>query len=457
MLLTPSITRPIKSLFTGGSVNRRIFRAAASVTAVGILVKLVAAAKEIGVAAVYGRTDAMDAFLAAALVPGLLINLISESMNQALVPTLIRVREREGQERAQQLLSSSMLGMCLLLAAVSVLMGATARGLFPLIASHFDAGKLDLSIRLFYGMLPVVLITGIATNCTAVLNTFDRFAWPALAPVVIPLTILVGALTLGGRLGVWALVYATVGGSLLHAGLVAGMMERSGYSFRLRWHGTTEATREVARQYGPVLLSAVVASGGLLVDQSMAAMLPAGSVSALVYGNRFVSVAIALLAGAVSTAVTPYFSRMIALRDWAGCRHTVRTWVRLTALVSLPIAVLLIAGSRPVVCIGFQHGAFGPRDTQVVAAVMAMYAIQIPFFVASRVFYRFIVAMRRTDLALYCGMLNLILDIVLNLVLMRRMGVAGIALATSLWTVSTFLFLWYWTGRLLAETDPGGS
>jgi putative peptidoglycan lipid II flippase len=235
------------------------------------------------------------------------------------------------------------------------------------------------------------------------------------------------------------------------------MMERSGYSFRLRWHGATEATREVARQYGPVLLSAVVASGGLLVDQSMAAMLPAGSVSALVYGNRFVSVAIALLAGAVSTAVTPYFSRMIALRDWAGCRHTVRTWVRLTALVSLPIAVLLIAGSRPVVRIAFQHGAFGPRDTQVVAAVMAMYAIQIPFFVASRVFYRFIVAMRRTDLALYCGMLNLILDIVLNLVLMRRMGVAGIALATSLWTVSTFLFLWYWTGRLLAETDPGGS
>jgi putative peptidoglycan lipid II flippase len=454
MLLSPAITRPIKKLFTGGSVNRRIFRAAASVTAVGILVKLVATAKEIAVAGVYGRSDAMDAFLAAALVPGLLINLISESMNQALVPTLIRVREREGHGRAQQLLSSSMLWMCLLLAAVSLLMAVTARAFFPLIASHFPAGKLDLSIRLFYGMLPVVLITGVATNCTAVLNTFDRFAWPAFAPVVIPLTIMAGALTLGGRLGIWALVYATVGGSLLHAGLVAGMMERSGYSFRLRWHGATEATREVAR---PVLLSAVVASGGLLVDQSMAAMLPAGSVSALVYGNRFVSVVIALLGGAVSTAVTPYFSRMIALGDWAGCRHTVRTWVGLTGLASVPLAALLIAGSHLMVRMAFEHGAFGPRDTQVVAAVMAMYAIQIPFFVASRVFYRFIVAMRRTDLALYCGMLNLILDIVLNLVLMRRMGVAGIALATSLWTVSTFFFLWYWARRLLAETASSGS
>jgi putative peptidoglycan lipid II flippase len=454
MLLTPAITRPFKWLFKGGSVNRRIFRAAASVTAVGIVVKLVATAKEIAVAGVYGRSDAMDAFLAAALVPGLLINLISESMNQALVPTLIRVREREGHERAQQLLSNSRLWMCLLLAAVSVLMAATARGFFPLIASHFPVGKLDLSIRLFYGLLPVVLITGIATNCTAVLNTFDRFAWPALAPVVIPLTIMVGALTLGGRLGIWAIVYATVAGSLLHTGLAAGMMERSGYRFRLRWHGMTEASREVARQYGPVLLSAVVASGGLLVDQSMAAMLPAGSVSALVYGSRFVSVIIALLGGAVSTAVTPYFSRMIAHRDWAGCRHTVRTWVRLTGLVSLPLAAMLIAGSHMVVRTAFEHGAFGPLDTQVVATVMAMYAIQIPVFVVSRVFYRFIVAMRRTDLVLYCGMLNLILDIVLNLVLMRRMGVAGIALATSLWTVSTFFFLWYWTRRLLVEAVP---
>jgi putative peptidoglycan lipid II flippase len=439
----------IGRLFQGASVNRRILRAVVSISAVGILVKGVATFKEIAVAGVFGRSDAMDAFLAAALLPGLLINLISESMNQALVPTLIRVREREGHERAQQLLSSSMFWMCVLLGAASALMALTARGFFPLIASQFSPAKLDLSIRIFYGLLPVVLITGIATNCTAVLNTFDRFALPALAPVVIPLAIIVGALTLGGRFGIWAMVYSTLAGSLLQALVVAGMMEGRGYSLRLRWHGMTEATREVAQQYGPVLLSGVVASGGLLVDQSMAAMLPAGSVSALVYGNRLVGVVVTLLAGAVSTAVTPYFSRMIAQRNWAGCRHTIRTWVRITALVSVPVAALLIAASHFVVRIAFEHGAFGPRDTSVVAPVMAMYAIQIPFIVSSRVFYRFIIAMRRTDLALYCGMLNLVLDIVLNLILMRWFGVAGIALATSLWTVSTFFFLWYWTWKLL--------
>jgi len=127
MLPIPQIAR----LFQGPSVNRRIFRAAASVAAAGIVVKIVAIFKEIAVAGVYGRTDAMDAFLVAALVPGLLINLISESMNQALVPTLVRVRKQEGHDRAQQLLSSSMLWMCVLLTAASVAMALAARGFFP--------------------------------------------------------------------------------------------------------------------------------------------------------------------------------------------------------------------------------------------------------------------------------------------------------------------------------------
>ncbi len=439
------------SLALRSSVNRSILRAALSVGAVGVAVKLAATGKEIAVAGIYGRSDAMDAFLAATLVPSLLVNLISESMNQALIPTLVRIREQEGRERAQQLLSSSLLWMCLLLLAASAVMALTAPVFFPLIASHFPAAKLALSIRLFYGLLPIVLITGVAVNCAAVLNTVDRFALPALAPMVISASIILGALTLGHRFGIWAMVFATVAGTLIYAALVVAMMHAHGYHFRLRWYGMTDATREVGRQYGPVLLSGVVASGGLLVDQAMAAMLPSGSVSALVYANRFITVVLTLLAGAISTAIVPYLSRLIAYRDWAACRHTLRTWVRLTALVSAPVAVLLIAGAPSLVRIIFQHGAFGPRDTFIVARVLAMFAIQIPFFVVSRVFYRFIVAMRRTDLIFYCGAINLALDVILNLVLMRIYGVAGIALATSLWMVATFLFLWYWSHHLLAD------
>lgn len=430
-------------------VNRRILRAAISVAAAGMAVKIAATFKEFVVAGVYGRSDAMDAFLAAFLIPNLLINLIAESMNQALAPTLIRVRIREGCQRAQQLLSSSMLWLCGLLTAASLLMALLARAFFPLIGSGFAAGKLDLAVRLFYVLLPVVVLSGIASNCTAVLNTADRFAVPGLAALAMPIAMVAGAVLLHARWGIWALAVGAVTGALIHAILVGWMMDAGGYRFRLGWYGNNEATREVAHQYGPVLLSSVVASGGLLVDQAMAAMLPAGSVSALVFANRFVSVVVTLMAGAVSAAVAPYFSSMIAERDWQGCRRTLRSWSRGMAAVSVPVAALLIVGAQPLVRVTLQHGAFGPKDTAVVTTVLAMYAIQIPFFAVSRVFYRFVVAMRRTDLVLYCGVLNLGLDVVLNLVLMRWFGVAGIALATSLWTISTLVFLWYWAKRLL--------
>src|ERR1700678_3666170 len=106
------------------SVNRRIFRAAVIVTFAGVLVKLVATAKEFVLAGTFGRSDAMDAFLIAYLLPGLLVNFFSESMNQALIPTLVRVRELGGQAKAQDLLSSAMMWLVMLLAVGSVAMGA---------------------------------------------------------------------------------------------------------------------------------------------------------------------------------------------------------------------------------------------------------------------------------------------------------------------------------------------
>jgi putative peptidoglycan lipid II flippase len=342
-----------------------------------------------------------------------------------------------------------------MLVVVSVVIAVLARFFFPLIGSNFGASKLTLSIHLFYALLPCVVLGGIASNCTAVLNTLGRFTWPALAPLIVSACIVVSILAFHLSLGVWALVLATIAGTAIQAGALAVGMHIRGYAFQFRWRGHDKADWEVVGQFGPVLLSSIVASGGLLVDQAMAAMLPAGSVSALVFAGRFTGVVISLFAGSLATAVAPYFSELAARRDWPACRAALRIWPIRAALVSVPIAVVLILAAHPLVRITLQHGAFTAHDSAAVASVLAMYAVQIPFFVVSRVYYRFVVAMRRTDLIFYCGTTNLGLDIALNLILMRFMGVAGIALSTSIWTVSTCLLFWYWSRRLLAAAETG--
>jgi len=437
-------------------VNRRVIGAAAAVTLAAIAVKAVAALKEFTVAGAYGRSDAYEAFLTAALVPALLVNLVSESMSQALVPTFVRVREFEGHERSQRLLSNILVSTTVLLSFVSIAAGITARWFFPLLGSHFSGAKLDLAVHLFYGLIPVVYLASMASICTAVLNMTGRFGWPALAPIAGPLAV-IAVILFSSRAGIWAMVYATVAGGLIHAVWAGVMMHRSRYRFRLRWHGIDDGTIEVARQYGPVLLSGMVASAGLVVDQAMAAMLPAGSVAALAYGGRFVSVALALLGGSVSSAVTPVFAEMTARGDWQGCRRSLRAWVWTSAGAAALASCALIIGSHTLVRLTFQHGVFGARDSAVVALVMEMYAIQVPFFVCSRIFYRFLIAMRRTDLILRCGLVNLVLDVLLDLLLMRWMGVAGIALATSLWTISTLVFLGYWSWKVLPRSVEGAT
>ncbi len=131
--MTTSLAAPVDR-----SVNRQILRAAGTVAVAGFAVKVAATLKEFVVAGIYGRSDAMDAFLVAFLIPNLLINLIAESMNQALVPTLIRVRIREGHQAAQRLLASGMLASGALLLLASLAMAVFAHWLFPLLASNFS-------------------------------------------------------------------------------------------------------------------------------------------------------------------------------------------------------------------------------------------------------------------------------------------------------------------------------
>lgn len=447
----------MKTAETPPLMQRPILRAATAVLIAGSLVRFLALGKEVVVAGVYGLGDAMDAFAAASLLPALLINLLAESMNQALLPTMVRVQEEEGHDAAQRLLSTAQTTLLTLLCGTSLALAALAHTLFPLLTSGFAPQKLELTIRTFQALLPCVVLSGFAANCAAVLNLRRQFLLPAIAPALVPAAILIAAICAGDRTGIQALVRGTLAGTLLQAIVMGRALQRVGFSLQIRWIATSEASREVVQQYGPILLSGLIASGGLLVDQAMAATLAPGSLATLVCAGRFPSVAMALLGGAVATALTPFLAHQVARREWKGCRRTLRRWTLLTTAASVPLCLLFLFTARPLIRITLQHGAFHQAETFSVAPVLAMYALQIPFYTVSRVYYRFLLAVRRSDLIFRCGAINLALDILLNLLLMRWMGVAGIALSTSLWTIATFFFLGYWCRRVLHEKFAEGN
>jgi putative peptidoglycan lipid II flippase len=337
-------------------------------------------------------------------------------------------------------------------------LAAIARPLASLVFTSFSPSKLDLAIRLFYITLPVAVFSGVASNCAAVLNTTGKFAFPALIRILSPLLMIAAALAAARYIGIFSLAFAMLLGAALEAASLMWLMARHGYRFRPRRVDLVPSAHQVGAQYGLMLITGLLTTGVTLADQSMTATLAPGSLSALVYGSKPVAFLVGLLSLSIATSMIPYYSEMIAKRDWDGCHDTITTYAKLTALITIPITALLIVGSHFLIRILFQHGAFAAADTEIVSRVQTMYAIQIPFTIVGRVFNRFLVAMRRNDLVMICGAVNLTLDVILNLVLMRLMGVPGIALATSLFAVSSFFFNAFWAYKLVRRArieSPG--
>ncbi len=407
------------SAWQAQSANRHVLAALVTVGSYTVLGKLLAFLKDAVVAYQFGTSDALDAFLIALVVPSFAINLLGGSLNAALIPTYIQVREQEGQAAAQRVFSTVTVMTSGFLVILCFILMLTASSMLPLLAAGYSSDKLRLAQTLYLVLLTSIVLSGISTTWGAVLNAANRFAWAAAVPIVTSVVTILAVLLLA------------IGGALIEAALLGWQLKRLGMSLFPRWHGMTPAARQVLGQYWPMVTAAFLMGSIHVVSQSMAAMLDPGSVSALSYGNKVTAGLLGIGATAVSTAFLPHFSRMVAVADWDGIRQTLLTYTGMLLVATIPVTVILIYWSEPVVALLFQRGAFTEADTKVVGQAQAMYLLQVPFYLVCMLFVRFVTAIRSTHVMVWGNVINLAVCVALTYGLMKTLGVVGIALATS--------------------------
>jgi putative peptidoglycan lipid II flippase len=425
------------------SNNRRIFSAAATIAALMVVVKVAVVIKELLIAWRFGTNDDLDAFLIAYILPYFAINLVTGAFFAAFMPTYIEVREIEGKVASNKLLSNVMTLNLVLFAIVAVLIVAGAPAYLPWLAHGFNPEKLMLTRHLVYALAPAILISGVVNLWTTVLNAGERFALPALSPMLTPLAVSFFIIASVNLLGIFALAAGMVGGAILEATFLGMALRRQNVPLLPAWHGLDPHLRQVIGQYLPMLAGSFMMGSTFLVDQAMAATLPSGSVAALNYGNKLIALPLGLATTALGTAVMPYFSKMVALRDWTSIRHTLRRYLWLVFIGTVPLTVILIWFAEPLVRIVFQRGAFTAQDTVIVARVQIMYSLQIPFYLAVTLVVRLISSLKANSFLMWMAIVNLIVNIVLDLLFIQWYGVAGIALSTAM------VYLVSFTGALV--------
>ena len=395
--------------------------------------KVVAMARDVAVAWFFGTSDAVDAFFIALAVPSYVGEVLTGSLPVALIPIYLRVHQQYGAQEAGRLLSSLLLVAATLVALATALLALVAPLVLPIAGATFGGEKLELTRRLFLIILPAIFISGISGILAGVLNAHERFVLAAMTPALTSVLSMAFLLGRGTQWGVYALAVGLSLGYVVEALVLAWAVHRKKLFASTAWRvWQRPEVREVLRQYAPLLIGATLMSSSPLIDQAMAASLGAGKVAAFSYGTKVVSAGLTIGITAVTTAIFPHFSRMVATEDWAGVRQTLRTYSRLVVAGTIPAVVVIVLLSSWIVRVLFEHGAFSPSDTRLVANIQTLFALQIPFYVLGMIGVRLLSAMGANRILMWVSIGNFVTNIVGNYVFMQIWDVAGIALATSL-------------------------
>ena len=406
----------------------------------------------------FGAGDAMDAFRIAFRIPNVLRDLFAEgALSAALVPTFTRALVAGDRTLAWRLVST-VIGLLLLISAVIVAAGILfAEPLVNLYAAGFRdvPGKIELTIRLTRLMFPFLAMVAVAAVLMAMLNALHRFFVPALSPAMFNVATIASAVIvvpLAPSLGIEPIVVVAAGtlaGGLGQILLQWPAIRREGFRYRPVLDLHDPWLHEIGRLMVPGVMGLAAVQINLFVNSWLAASLGTGAVSWLDYAFRLMYMPIGLVGISIATASLPTISAHAATSDDAGVRHAVSRGLRLMVMLNIPATVGLIVLATPIVALIFEHGRFTPADTAATAAALACYAPGLIGYSAVKLISPAFYAMGNSRIPVIASAASVVLNIALNLLLVRSLGHRGLALGTAIAALlNAGMLVWLLRARL---------
>lgn len=440
------------------STSDRIARAAGLAALATATSRVLGLVREQVLAAFFGASDQMDAFLVALRIPNLMRDLFAEgAMSAAFVPTFTKELELGGRKNAWHLGNNVLTALLLITGTIVVLGMIFAGPLVSLYASSYAAvpGKIELATKLSRIMMPFLSLAAIAAAVMGMLNSLRHYFVPALAPATFNVVAIVFAfaltpvLTSFGIAPISSMALAVTVGGVTQVLMQWPALHREGFRYSPVLDLRDPALRRVLVMMGPGTIGLAATQMNLFVSTWLASSQGTGAVSWLQYAFRVMYLPLGLFGVSIATAVLPAASRHAAVRDSTAIRDTVRRGLTLMLILVLPATCGLVWLSTPIVRLLFEHGQFTAVDTAATASALRFYAVGLLGYattrIASPVFYA--IGRNRVPVVLSAG--TVLINLALSLVFVRVLGFAGLALATSMAAlVNATCCIWIMRGEL---------
>ena len=419
------------------SLGVRLARSAGAIGAATATSRVLGLVRDQVLAALFGASNELDAFIVAFRIPNLVRDLFAEgAMSAAFVPTFTRHLTRSGKEDAWRL-GNNVLNAVVVATALLVALGMVfAHPLVNLYASSYARvpGKLELTVELTRVMLPFLVLVAIAAAAMGMLNSLHHYFLPALSPAMFNVSTIACAFLLVPvmpRLGlprIMAIAFGALLGGLGQVLLQWPSLRREGFRYAPTLDLRDRGLREVLILMGPGTVGLAATQVNIFVNTLLATSQGTGAVSWLTFGFRLMYLPIGLVGVSIATAVLPAVSRHAAADEMEDVRHTVARGLAMMLMLNVPATFGLIALATPIVQLLFQRGHFLGADTVPTAEAVRLYAAGLVGYSAVRIASPTFYALRRSRVPVIVSMCTVALNIALSVTLVHLMGFLGLAL-----------------------------
>ncbi|MFW6077041.1 MAG: murein biosynthesis integral membrane protein MurJ [Hyphomicrobiales bacterium] len=416
-----------------------LIRSAATVGGLTMASRVLGFVRDVLMASVLGTGLVADAFVVAFRFPNLFRRLFGEgAFNAAFVPLFAGRLEGDGEKAARRfaeeilaVLFVALLGfVALAMIAMPLLIYVLAPGFVA------DPAKFDLTVTLTRIAFPYLLFMSLVALLGGILNTLQRFAMAAAAPVLLNL-VLISALVIARLMG-WGDEPAT-GMALAWGVALAGLVQfvllwvscrNAGMRLKLRRPTITPGVRRLVQLGIPGVIAGGIMQLNLVVSTIIASM-QASAPSWLYYADRVYQLPLGVVGVAIGIVLLPELSRRLRAGDEPGVQSSQNRALEFALFLTAPASVALMVIPYPIVQVLFERGAFEPADTTATALALAAFAAGLPAFVLQKIFQPGFFAREDTRTPMNYALASVALNIAGALALFPLIGHIGIALATS--------------------------
>jgi putative peptidoglycan lipid II flippase len=427
---------------TPGRRGGRLARSTAFFSVATGLSRVLGLVREVVAASYFGVSGAMSAFTIAFQVPNLIRALFADSALQgAFVPVFTELLEKGRKREAFHVASSLFFLITLALGAFTAVFILFADPLMSVFAPGFDDDPAlkDLTVTLAQLMFPIVLMLALSGLVVGMLNSFEHFSVPALAPVAWNLVI-IGALAgltplFDGQDRIYAYAIGVLVGTLVQFLLPLPWLRGRGGRFSLALDWRNPNVRKVLRLMLPVTIALGMINLSLLINSLVGTLVSENAPAAIDKAFRIYQLPQGLFSISIATILFPTMARFAARGAIDDLRATMANGMRQVFLMLIPSAVLMAVLAVPITRLVYQRGEFDAQATDLVSTAMVWWSISLPFQGVSLLFSRTFFSLQQPWATTALAGVNMVVNAGVAFALYKPFGIAGIVIGTVAGTV----------------------